>query len=66
MVLDSRSRVDSSDAINSNGATSSNNGSNNGNHEALNVGNPSISIPTAPVSKKNPIANWWQALAALV
>lgn len=62
MALDSRSRIDSSDAINSNGATSSSNGSNNGNHEALNVGNPSISIPTVPVSKKNPIGNWWQAL----
>jgi methyl-accepting chemotaxis protein PixJ len=62
MVLDSRSRVDSSDVINSNGATSSNNGSNNGNYEALNVDNSSISIPTAPAAKKNPIGNWWQSL----
>jgi methyl-accepting chemotaxis protein PixJ len=57
MVLDSRSRVDSSDAINSNGATSSNNGK----YEALND-NLAISIPAAPASKKNPIGSWWQSL----
>ena len=61
MVLDSRSRIDSSDAINSNGATSSNNGSNNESNETATV-NSSISIPTAPVAKKNPIGNWWQSL----
>ncbi|TYQ25849.1 HAMP domain-containing protein [Pseudanabaena sp. UWO311] len=59
MVLDSRSRVDSSEAINSDGATSSNNGS-----SAATVAtvSPSISVPTAPALKKNPIGNWWQAL----
>ncbi len=62
MVLDSRSRVDSSDAINSNGATSSNNGSNNGSDATVAPVNSSISIPTAPSVKKNPIGNWWQTL----
>ena len=59
MVLDSRSRVDSSEAINSDGATSSNNGS-----SAATVAtvSPSISVPTAPELKKNPIGSWWQAL----
>lgn len=60
MVLDSRSRVDSPDAINSNGATSSN--SNNGNDVSVDTIHQSISIPTAPVAKKNQIGNWWKAL----
>jgi twitching motility protein PilJ len=59
MVLDSRSRVDSSEAINSDGATSSNNGS-----SAATVAtvSPSISVPIAPALKKNPVGSWWQAL----
>ncbi|MFO0049572.1 MAG: methyl-accepting chemotaxis protein, partial [Pseudanabaena sp.] len=61
MVLDSRSRVDSSEAINSNGATSSNNASNNGSDATVATVTP-ISIPTAPSAKKNLIGNWWQAL----
>ncbi len=61
MVLDSRSRVDSSEAINSNGATSSNNASNNGSDATVATVTP-ISIPTAPAAKKNLIGNWWQAL----
>jgi methyl-accepting chemotaxis protein PixJ len=64
MVLDSRSRIDSPEAINSNGATppNSNNGSNNGIDLTVATIHPSISVPTAPVAKKNPITSWWISL----
>ncbi|WP_103667234.1 methyl-accepting chemotaxis protein [Pseudanabaena sp. BC1403] len=58
MVLDSRSRIDSSDAINSND-TSSNNGISN---ESVGIVDSSISIPVAPAAKKNFSGNWWNSL----
>jgi len=63
MVLDSRSRVDSTEAINSNGARSSNNGSSD-------VIDPTtveiITSPTssrkASVNKRQSLGAWWQSL----
>ncbi|NUN65633.1 HAMP domain-containing protein [Pseudanabaena biceps] len=54
MVLDSRSRADSSDSINTNGA----NPSSNGNHDTVDL----INLSVAPVKKKKSIWRWWQAL----
>ena len=70
MVLDSRSRTDSSESINGNGANPSNNGSHsvsdngaiNGIYTTADLTNPSTSIPSAPVTKKKSIGKWWQAL----
>ncbi len=54
MVLDSRSRTDSSESINSNGA----NPSSNGNYAIVEP----INLPVAPIKKKKSIGRWWQAL----
>lgn len=62
MVLDSRSRVDSSEAINSNGTISSNNGSNNGVNEAIVLDDSVVVSPKTPEKKKNPISRWWQSM----
>ena len=54
MVLDSRSRADSSESINSNGANPSSNGN-------FAIVEP-INLPVAPIKKKKSIGRWWQAL----
>ncbi len=54
MVLDSRSRTDSSESINGNG----NNPSRNGNHDTVEPINLSSSLPVAPVNKKKSIGRW--------
>jgi methyl-accepting chemotaxis protein PixJ len=58
MVLDSRSRTDSIESINGNGASPSSNG----NYATVESIDLSTSIPVAPVSKKKSIGQWWQAL----
>ena len=58
MVLDSRSRTDSIESINGNGASPSSNG----NYATVESIDLSTSIPVAPVSKKKSIWQWWQAL----
>ncbi len=58
MVLDSRSRTDSIESINGNGASPSSNG----NYATVESIDLSTSIPVAPVSKKKSIGLWWQAL----
>ena len=58
MVLDSRSRADSSESVNGNGA----NPSSNGNHatvEPINLSNP---MSVVSVNKKKSIGQWWQDL----
>lgn len=62
MVLDSRSRIDSSEAINGNGSKLASNISSNESDESVDLRNPTISIPTAPLDKKNSIGKWWQSL----
>ena len=58
MVLDSRSRTDSIESINGNGASPSSNG----NYATVESIDLSTSIHVAPVSKKKSIGQWWQAL----
>jgi methyl-accepting chemotaxis protein PixJ len=60
MVLDSRSRIDSPEANNGYVTTSSNNSSSNGKHELVDLS--PISIPTAPLTDKKSIGQWWQSL----
>jgi twitching motility protein PilJ len=54
MVLDSRSRTDSPESINGNGADPSGNG----NYATVEP----INLPVAPIKKKKSIGRWWQAL----
>ncbi len=61
MILDSRSRTDSPETINSNGDNSSN-GSSNGTYETLEIKTPDILIPVAPESKRKSLGQWWQSL----
>ncbi|GBO53195.1 methyl-accepting chemotaxis protein [Pseudanabaena sp. lw0831] len=58
MVLDSRSRTDSSESIDGNGTEPSSNGS----HTNTNRINPTNSTPANPANKKKSIGQWWQAL----
>lgn len=58
MVLDSRSRTDSSESINGNGT----NPSRNGNHDTVEPINLPSSRPVAPANKKKSIGRWWQDL----
>jgi methyl-accepting chemotaxis protein PixJ len=66
MVLDSRSRVDSSEAVNGNGvnpaSNSTSNGAKNGTYEVLDISSQSISIPKAPITKQSPLGKWWESL----
>ena len=71
MVLDSRSRLDSTETITGNGASSpanngfsngSLNGSVNGDYANLEASNPTISIPSAPDSPKISLRQWWRSL----
>jgi methyl-accepting chemotaxis protein PixJ len=61
MVLDSRSRVDSTEKINGNGANPVSNGSSDGSYTTIDV-IPSISIPIAPKPSQNPVGKWWRSL----
>ncbi len=57
MVLDSRSRIDSSEAVNGNGSSNSNESDG-----IVDLRNPNISVATAPSIKKKSIGKWWQSL----
>jgi len=60
MVLDSRSRVDSTEKIN--GVSSVSNGSSDSSYKTIDLIIPPTAIPIAPKSSQNPIGNWWQSL----
>lgn len=63
MVLDSRSRVDSTEVINSNGAISSNNGSSDViDPTTVEITTPPTARRNASVNKQNSIGSWWQSL----
>ena len=60
MVLDSRSRVDSTEVHNNNGHSTK--ASSNDNGETADPSNSSVSIPLSPVVHKKSIGKWWQDL----
>ena len=61
MVLDSRSRADSSESVNGNGA----NPSSNGNHATVEPISSSNPMSVVSVNKKKSIGAWWQSLSLL-
>ena len=62
MVLDSRSRIDNNEAINSNSTTSFSNGSSDKNLATVDLITPPMARRNTSINKKSSIGQWWESL----
>ena len=62
MVLDSRSRIDNNQAINSNSTTSFSNGSSDKNLATVDLITPPMARRNTSINKKSSIGQWWESL----